>query len=310
MRRAVIDIGTNSVKLLVADVNGSGIEPVHEASNQTRLGRGFYETGILQPVAIKATADAVAAFARQAAENGATSIRVFATSAAREAKNPGDLVLAVLAVCGLKVEIISGEQEAEWAFRGATTNPHLARQPILLMDLGGGSTEFILGQGDRKHFQQSFPLGAVRLLEFLPHDNPPQASELGATRRWLRQFLATQIMPHLEQAITRERSEGSLTLVGTGGTASTLAAMEAKLVAFDRRKIEGARLSFQCVTKWVERLWSLPLVERRKIPGLPPERADVILTGSAIYAAVMEAFSFPEVCITTRGLRYAAVAGN
>src|SRR5262245_30002819 len=169
MRRAVIDIGTNSVKLLVADVAGPQVEPVHESAEQTRLGRGFYETHILQPAALAATAQAVAVFAKQAADIGAQSVRVFATSAARDAKNPGELLRAVEAACGLRVEIISGEQEAEWAFRGVTSDPALARQPLLLLDVGGGSTEFILGQGEHKHFRQSFPLGAVRLMETLPH---------------------------------------------------------------------------------------------------------------------------------------------
>jgi exopolyphosphatase/guanosine-5'-triphosphate,3'-diphosphate pyrophosphatase len=307
MRRAVIDIGTNSVKLLVADVNGGHVEPRHEAANQTRLGRGFYDAHILQPAAIHATAEAVAGFAKTATAMGAQSLRVFATSATRDAKNPEDLLRAVDAACSLRVEIISGEQEAEWAFRGVTSDPTLARQPLLLLDVGGGSTEFILGEGEHKHFRQSFPLGVVRLLESHPHSDPPQPAELAATRAWLRDFLATQVAPQLELALARERSQGQLLLVGTGGSASILATLETGLSKFDRRKIEDVRLRAGRVTQWVERLWSLPLAERRTLPGLPPPRADVMLTGAAIYEAVMACFHFTELRITTRGLRFAAL---
>ena len=307
MRRAVIDIGTNSVKLLVADVNDGHVDPRLEAAEQTRLGRGFYDAHVLQPAAIAATAKAVAAFAKNAAELGACSIRVFATSATRDAQNPEDLLHAVKAACGLRVEIISGEQEAEWAFRGVTSDPTLARQPLLLLDVGGGSTEFILGAGEHKHFRQSFPLGAVRLMESHPHSDPPQPAELAATRAWLGDFLATHVAPQLELALARERSQGQLLLVGTGGSASVLASLETGLSKFDRRKIDDTRLSAARVTHWVERLWRLPLAERRTLPGLPPPRADVMLTGAAIYEAVMASFRFPELRITTRGLRFAAL---
>lgn len=307
VRRAVIDIGTNSVKLLVADVNGTQVEPVHETAEQTRLGRGFYETHTLQPEAIAATAKVVAQFANEAREHGSATIRVFATSAAREANNPGELLLAVDAACGLRVEIISGEQEAEWAFRGVTTDPRLARSPLLLVDVGGGSTEFILGHGEHKHFRQSFPLGIVRLLEVLPHSDPPKALELAACRVWLAEFLSQKVAPQLELALARERSQGELLFVATGGTASVLAGIETGLSKFDRRKIEDTRLSLARLHHWVEHLWALPLAERRGIVGLPPKRADVILTGAAICEAIMEQFRFPEMRITTRGLRFAAV---
>jgi len=307
MRRAVIDIGTNSVKLLVADVVNQHVEPIEECAEQTRLGRGFYETHILQPDALKTTARAVAVFASKATELGAQSVRVFATSAARDAKNPGELLTAVDAACGRRVEIISGEQEAEWAFRGVTTDPQLARQPLLLLDVGGGSTEFILGQGEHKHYRQSFPLGVVRLLESIPHSDPPQPAELAATRAWLNDFVRREIAPQLELALARERSQGQLLLVGTGGSASVLAGLETGLSKFDRRKIEDTRLSSARITEWVERLWRLPLSERQHIPGLPAQRADVMLTGAAIYEAAMAVLHFPELRITTRGLRFAAV---
>lgn len=306
-RRAVIDIGTNSVKLLVADVAGANVHPIHEAAEQTRLGQSFYETHLLQSDSIAATAKAVAAFERDARKLGATFVRVFATSAARDAKNAGELLQAVDATCGLRVEIISGEMEAEWAFRGVTSDAQLARQPLLLLDAGGGSTEFILGQGEHKHFRQSFPLGAVRLMEAIPHSDPPQPAELTATRGWLRDFLGTRVLPQLELALARERSQGQLLLVGAGGTASVLAGMETGLNKFDRHKIEDTRLSAERVRYWVDRLWSLPVAARREIPGLPRKRADVMLPGAAIYEAVLGQLHFPELRVTTRGLRFGAL---
>jgi exopolyphosphatase/guanosine-5'-triphosphate,3'-diphosphate pyrophosphatase len=217
------------------------------------------------------------------------------------------LLAAVKHVSGLDIEIISGELEADWAFRGVTSDPRLARAPILLLDVGGGSTEFILGQGEHKHFRQSFPLGAVRLMEMRPHSDPPKPAELGGTRAWLREFLSQRVVPQLELALARERSQGQLILVGTGGTASVLAGMETGLSKFDRRKIEDTQLNFDRVRHRVEHLWSLPLAERREIPGLPRKRADVMLTGAAIYEAVMELLRFAELRVSTRGLRFAAV---
>ena len=156
IRRAVIDVGTNSVKLLVADVQGREIKPVCEESKQTRLGQGFYETHQLLPEAIANTAQAVAIFVAQAQANEARHIRVIATSAARDAGNASELITAIERASGHRPEIISGEQEADWAFQGVTTDPALANMPFLLLDVGGGSTEFILGHGEQKYFRQSF----------------------------------------------------------------------------------------------------------------------------------------------------------
>lgn len=307
-RRAVIDVGTNSVKLLVADVRGGEVFPIFEDSEQTRLGRGFYETHELQPDPVKETAKAVSTFSKLAKKHDATSIRVIATSAARDAKNSGDLTAAVEKASGLKVEIISGEQEADWAFHGVTTNPILADKPILILDVGGGSTEFILGCGHEKFFRESFRLGTVRLLEKLPHSNPPAPEELPRLQKWLREFLQIEIQPALEPALNRVKKDGGIVqLVGTGGTANILARMENKLDAYNRKKIEDARLSLPQVQIHLQRLWSLPLSKRKKIPGLPANRADVILTGVAIYEAVIEQFGFAKFRVSTRGLRFAAL---
>ena len=319
IRRAVIDVGTNSVKLLVADVAGQEIQPVREQSKQTRLGHGLYQTHRLKPEAIAATATAVAGFAALAREAQAVSIRVIATSAAREAANREELTTAIENAAGLKVEVISGEQEAELGFQGVTTDPRLAQVPLLLVDVGGGSTQFMLGRGGHKHFRQSFPVGSVRLLETIPCGDPPSPAELTACRQWLKEILQKEVRPRLAQETGLDQglgtsattgSRGGVQLVGVGGTATILACMEAKLETFDRERIEAARLSAARVFWHVERLWSLPLEERKKIIGLPGNRADVILMGVAIYQAVMEEFGLRELRVSTRGLRFAAVMGS
>jgi exopolyphosphatase/guanosine-5'-triphosphate,3'-diphosphate pyrophosphatase len=311
-RRAVIDVGTNSVKLLVAEVDGREVRPISEQSQQTRLVHGFYETHRLQAEAIGATAKAAAGFAAMARDAQAASIRVIATSAAREAVNRDELTSAIEQAAGLKVEVISGEQEAALGFQGVTTDPRLARGSLLLMDVGGGSAQFVFGSDVHAQFSHSFPLGSVRLLETLPCSDPPKPAELAACRAWLRDFLNKEVRPRLQEGRARcpQRATPNVykpQLVGVGGTASILGCMEAELTTFDRRRLEATRLPAARVSWHLERLWSLPLEQRKQIVGLPKNRADIILMGVAIYQAVMEVFDFPELRISTRGLRFAAL---
>lgn len=325
-RRAVIDIGTNSVKLLVADVSADTVEPVWEGSEQTRLGRGFYDDHRLRPEAIADTAKAVAGFAATARAQGAAHLRVIATSAARDAVNAGELLAAVEAASGVAAEVISGEQEADWAFQGVLTDDSLGSQPVLILDVGGGSTEFILGHAGRTLFRDSFKLGSVRLLEAARLSDPPAPAELSASRAQLRAFLDREVRPRLAPHLAalnlnrsaEHRSAGTvepsnaeqcsaLQLVGTGGTTSILARLELQLPNYDRDRIETVRFAADRLRWHVERLWSLPLATRRELPGLPPKRADVILFGAVIFEAVMEAFAIAELRVSTRGLRFAAV---
>ncbi|MGD1088775.1 MAG: Ppx/GppA phosphatase family protein [Verrucomicrobiota bacterium] len=305
VRRAVIDVGTNSIKLLVADVHGRDVLPVHEESRQTRLGKGFYETRRLQPEPLARTAEAVWEFSEIAREKNADSIRVIATSAARDAMNPTDLTTSIERACGLKTEIITGAREAEWVFQGVTTDAELAGAPLLLLDVGGGSTEFILGHGTKKSFAHSFPLGTVRLMEKFPHGDPPTRGEFTRCRDWLKNFLHAEVRPSLEPALNNE--SGQIRLVGTGGTTGILARMEKKLDRFDRERIDAVCLSLEQIKTHRKNLWSLPLAGRKEIPGLPKMRADVILTGVLICETVMEEFGFKELRVSTRGLRFAAV---
>jgi len=307
-RRAVIDIGTNSVKLLVAEVAVESIEPVWEGSEQTRLGRGFYQDHRLRPEAITDTSKAVAHFVQAAREHGATHLRVIATSAARDAVNADELLKAVQTATGHAVEVISGEQEADWVFQGVVTDASLGDHPLLMLDVGGGSTEFILGAAGHARFRDSFKLGTVRLLESSCVSDPPTPAELATTRASLRAFMELEVRPKLAphlQDISRE----DLMLVGTGGTTSILARLELQLPDYDRARIEATRFTATQVRRHVDHLWGLPLAQRRELAGLPPNRADVILFGAAIFEAVMDALAISTLRVSTRGLRFAAVRG-
>lgn len=302
--RAVIDIGTNSVKLLVAYVSPDTIDPVWEGSEQTRLGRGFYDDHRLRPEAIVDTVQAVTRFVAIAREQGATLVRVIATSAARDAVNAAELLDAILTASGQTVEVISGEQEADWAFQGVLTDGALRDQPALILDIGGGSTEFILGHAGRALFRDSFKLGSVRLLEATRLSDPPTGAELAATRTQLRAFLDREVRPRLAPHLA---AWPDVSLVGTGGTTSILARLELQLADYDRTRIEATHFAAARVRWHVEQLWRLSLADRRALPGLPPERADVILFGAAIYEAVMVNFGIKTLRVSTRGLRFAAV---
>jgi exopolyphosphatase/guanosine-5'-triphosphate,3'-diphosphate pyrophosphatase len=305
-RRAVIDVGTNSVKLLVADVSRETIIPVLEESEQTRLGRGFYQNHELQPDAIRQTAAAIERFITTARSLGAGTPRVIATSAARDAKNPGDLIGAIKDATGESLEIISGQQEADWAFAGVAEQALFRDRPLLLLDVGGGSTEFILGESSSVFFRRSFPMGTVRLLERVLLDDPPGEAALRDCRRFLTDFIQNEVEPEVKREMAKH--PGCLfQLVGTGGTAAILGRMHLQMEEFDRDQIEKVVLSRREIQDWAEQQWRMTLERRRKTPGLPPNRADVILTGMAIYEAIMAGFGFEELRVSTRGLRFAVL---
>jgi exopolyphosphatase/guanosine-5'-triphosphate,3'-diphosphate pyrophosphatase len=303
--RAVIDVGTNSVKLLVADVEGAVVRPLHEGSQQTRLGQGFYETHMLQPEAIDLTAKAVASFVAEAEAWEPATVKVVATSAARDAHNKEQLSAAIESVSGLPLTIISGEQEADWAYRGVTSDPQLAGMNLLVMDVGGGSSEFILGTGGRRIFAESFPIGSVRLLERVQISDLPTTEERERCAREIRGVLEEKVKPHLEPRI--RALDGGVQLVGTGGTSTILARVELKLRSFSRAMIEGTLLSREQLKSETMRLWSIPLEKRKQIIGLPANRADVILPGALIFDQVMEVLSLGTLRVSTRGLRFAAL---
>lgn len=303
--RAVIDVGTNSVKILVGRVEGRAVHPLLEDSRQTRLGQGFYESGILQSSAIQMTATAVAEFAGVARAWQASRISVIATSAARDAQNKQELVNAIYAASALPVNVISGEQEGDWAFQGVVTDPALQEQPLLVMDVGGGSTEFILGQNQDRIFTRSFPIGTVRFLERTSLDDPPTPAQRQGVEDELDAILRDSVLPNL--APKMNGLTATPLLVGTGGTTSILARMELSMNEYDREKMEQVVFSPEKLRAHADRLWSMPLARRRQITGLPPNRADVILIGVLIYDRVLALLGLKALRISTRSLRFAAL---
>lgn len=303
--RSVIDVGTNSVKVLLGAVTGREVVPVWETSRQTRLGQGFYEDHRLQSGPIESTAVVVAAFAEEARKRGAVSVRVIATSAAREASNAHELLEAIQRTSGLACEVIPGALEAEWGFGGVTTNPLYASQRLLVLDVGGGSTEFILGHHGHARFSESYPMGSVRLFERFQPSESPHPDELGSVRSYVRDFVTAHVKPHLQPFFDAEGSPEMA--VGIGGTTSILAMIQLGTCDFDRELIERTQFTLVELRALNERLWSLPLAERRRLPGLPSERADVILTGTTIYEGILEVMNLQMLGISTRGLRFAAL---
>jgi len=302
----VIDVGTNSVKLLVGDVEHNLVTPVLEQAEQTRLGSGTYSHLRLQADAIGRTVTAVAAFARQARTEGAASIRIIATSAARDASNRDDLVQAIHRACQLELEILSGDAEADWVYRGVASDPQLAQYPLLIIDVGGGSTECVIGQGAHAENRFSFPLGTVRLLEQVRPPDPPPDTSWQRCQDTLHEEFGERILPALSRVLAGD-PPNTRRLVGASGTASILAAMHHQLVQFDRTRIDGTALEYGQVQAVRRQLWSLGLPDRRRLAGLPPERADVMLFGVALYEMFMETLHLSPLRVSTRGLRFAAL---
>jgi exopolyphosphatase/guanosine-5'-triphosphate,3'-diphosphate pyrophosphatase len=304
MRRAAIDVGTNSVKLLVAEVDGRRVHPLLEQVIQTRLGAGSYGEQRLGAEAMRRTVTAIVRLAQTAAAQGVDRPRVIATSAAREARNAADLVAAVQARTGLALEIIPGEREAEWAYLGVTTDPVHASHPLLILDVGGGSTELVLGCADNVQLRRSYPIGTVRLLERIGPADPPTAADYERCVGLIRDTLESDWAALIQPAVARQPR---LRLVGSSGTATILAQIEGRLAGFERRRIDHTRLSREAVAQQCRSLWSQTLAQRRMTVGLPPDRADVILGGAAVYDQVMQLGRLSELWITTRGFRFAAV---
>ncbi len=301
-RRAIIDIGSNSVKLLIAEVVEGAVMPLVHEGEQTRLGRGVFESGQLAPEAITDTARVVAAFGEKAKAAGVASVRVLATSAAREAANADELSAAISEV-GLDLEIIDGLTEAELVLRGVRSLPDLAEGPLAIIDVGGGSTELLVADDSALRLQHSFALGTVRWLELFPVSDAPTDAERGKLAQALDDFLDEQVTPKL----------GGLplpnTLVGAGGTPVFLARIFLERDDLSADEVEAVRLSLPEVQSLCDRLWKMSLAERRALPGLPANRADVILFGAAIYEAVMMRCGFGELRPTLRGVRYGALLG-
>ncbi len=288
MRRAVIDIGTNTVKLLVADVTGYQVVVVVAKDRTTRLGEGVDRSRKLSAAAMVRTTRAIQDFLAEARAIGATDCVALTTSAARDAANRDEFLAQVRDVCGLNVELISGEREAELIFRGVSSDPEWSSAPILVVDVGGGSAEFIQGAGGKMEVFRSLPLGALRLTEKFGEGRFAELCE--ELRTTLRDALAGY-------------SASGRRVIATGGTMVTLARVECGAsdhATISREKLESV----------VRRLEAMPLAERKKAPGLPPERADIIVAGGAVLLTAMEVLKAGELTVSIRNLRYGALVAD
>ena len=285
MRRAVIDIGTNTVKVLVADVQQGQVVPVLAKDRTTRLGEGVNEHGRLSAAAIVRTLQAIDEFHAETKALGSIDVIALTTSACRDAANRNEFFDAVRQKCGLEVQLISGDREAELIFHGVSSDPEWTNAPLLVMDVGGGSAEFIQGRDGKMELFKSLPLGALRLTE-----------QFGEGRlAELREHLHKVLRPALAGY---KIGEGQM--IGTGGTISTFARMEWGAV-------DHVKISREAMLESVQRLDALPLAERKKVSGLPPERADIIVAGGAVFLIAMEVLGADELTVSVRNLRYGAL---
>lgn len=293
-RFATIDVGTNTVLLLVAERGPDGaFRAVDERMELTRLGRGVDETKRLAPDAIDETVRAVDAFAAAARDAGAIRLVITATSAARDAANGHEFFDRASRAAGVPVEVISGDAEAQAAYGSARRDFGAAGEPIVVLDIGGGSTELTYGEGGEVSFQRSFDVGAVRLTERWLRADPPFLAELHSLRSDLAGTLRGAPRP-----------PAGARLVGIAGTVTTLCALSLGLESYDGARVHGRRLAAAEVRDLSVRLAAMPLAERRRVPGLPAKRADVIVAGAEILLAVMEALGFEELTVSDRGVRW------
>lgn len=295
-RYAAIDVGTNTVLLLVAERRGAALVPVLERAEITRLGRGVDATGRLDPAAIRETVVAVAAFAAAARALGATSIAAVATSAVRDAANGAEFFEAAHAAAGLVPEVISGDEEARLVYGSAWRDFGAANGgPLAVLDVGGGSTEFIVGDGPRPRERTSLQIGAVRLTERHVRSDPVTPAELEALRGGARDAL---------RPLAALAPGAGARLVGVAGTVTTLSAVAQALPAYDPDRVHGAPLRLDEMEALLARLAAMTVKARAALRGMEPKRADVILAGGIVVAEAMRATGFDALTVSDRGVRW------
>ncbi|MFE7858508.1 exopolyphosphatase [Streptomyces sp. NPDC057403] len=298
-RVAAVDCGTNSIRLLVADVNpGTGeLLELDRRMTIVRLGQDVDRTGRLAPEALERTFAACREYAEVIRELGAEKVRFVATSASRDASNRDDFVRGVVDILGVEPEVISGEQEAEFSFTGATNElkgrDDLAR-PYLVVDIGGGSTEFVVGD-DHVRAARSVDVGCVRMTErHLVVDgavsDPPTAEQIAAMRADIERALdlAEETVPLGE----------ARTLVGLAGSVTTVSAIAQELPAYDSARIHHSRVSRERVRDITDRLLRSTHAERAAVPSMHPGRVDVIAAGALVLLSIMERTGAEEVVVS------------
>jgi exopolyphosphatase/guanosine-5'-triphosphate,3'-diphosphate pyrophosphatase len=300
-RFAIFDLGSNSIKFLVAEVTPDPGRPwpsilvIQERSVTTRLAENLLRTCELQPESIQRTLAALKELREEAAKLGATRFRAVATSAVRDSKNRKAFLREAKAVLGFPVELLSGDEEAETIFSGVSADPFWDGKDLLAFDIGGGSTEWIQGKGGKIERKLSLPLGCVRLKDRFSIEYPMAEA--------VRENLLKTVREQVSQGIADFRLENRR-LVGTGGTLTCLAAIELSLGDFEPESVHHHVLTRDQVwALWVV-LNKYTLDQLKLVPGLPAKRADLIIPGISVTLATMAALGTNEVCVSVRGLRY------
>ncbi|MBL7256902.1 Ppx/GppA phosphatase family protein [Paractinoplanes lichenicola] len=277
-RVAGIDCGTNSIRLLIADVGAGGLTDVARRMEIVRLGEGVDRTGRLSEGAISRTRKALLGYAAEIAELGVNRVRMCATSASRDAENAQEFRDMVRGVLGIDPEVISGTEEARLSFAGAVAGL-TAERPCLVVDIGGGSTEFVTGGAEVDH-AISMDIGCVRMTERHLHGDPPSAAEIHNTER--------DIAAAVDIALTAVPGREAKTLVGLAGTVTTVAALAQNLPSYDPARIHHAEVSLADVSRVTADLLAMPVEKRPALPVMHPGRADVIGGGALILRTIME----------------------
>jgi exopolyphosphatase / guanosine-5'-triphosphate,3'-diphosphate pyrophosphatase len=287
MRVGVVDIGTNSTRLLIADVEGAGVEEIERRTTVTNMGRGVDHTGLICSEAVEDVCTVIGDYKARYEEMGAERIMAIATSAVRDAANGEAFIAELRERFGLGARLLTGEEEAHLTYLGATAQ-RPADHPTLVFDIGGGSTELVIGEGSEVGFHASLQAGTIRQSERHLTSDPADPQEL--------ENMAADIRNLIERAIAAQPEGGRpVRAIAVAGTPTSLAAIDQELVPYDPGRVHGYRLAMRRIQRMLSRLSSLPLAERLRVPGLHPGRAPTIVAGTVILVQVMRAFGLQEV---------------
>jgi exopolyphosphatase / guanosine-5'-triphosphate,3'-diphosphate pyrophosphatase len=302
-----VDIGTNSVLLLVAAASEGGLVAVVERATITRLGEGVDQSRRLDPAAVERTLACLADYGRELRALGVERIAAVGTSAMRDAAGGEAFRQRARDALGVEPRVIAGDEEARLTFFGGLSGLGVdPSRPVVLFDIGGGSTEFIrgsLGQGIARCL--SVDVGSVRLTERIRPSDPPGPNDLERLESTITELLANADVPSFGQS-----TGGELPLVvGVAGTVTTLLAVSREIEPYDSAVVHGARLPVGELDAVVGRLASLPHTERSRLPGLSPKRADVIVAGGLLARALLRQLGASEVIVSDRGVRWGLAQG-
>ena len=297
-RVAAVDLGTNSTRLLVADVDGGRVVDVERDTRVTRLGEGVDRRRRLLPVPVTRVRNVLTDYRRTLESLGAERTLAIATSAIRDAENGEAFLGEIEWSYGFATQLLSGHDEALMTFRGVTSERELGAGTVIV-DVGGGSTELVAGEPDGVRWHDSLDIGSVRLTERFLHSDPPAEDELEAC--------ATAVRAVLAERVPDEIRSGTRSAVGVAGTITSLSALALGLEEYDRKRVHGFELSAAALDEQLQRLSSLPVEQRRRIPALDPERAPVIVAGAVIAREVLAFFELEALEISERDILDGAV---